>query len=63
MSGRDYDLLIVGATGLTGKLVVEQIAQRDDLLRDSSGRRPRTAAPGKLASTGKAIPAISQLPQ
>lgn len=62
MSGREYDLLIVGATGLTGKLVVEQIAQRDDLLRDSSGRRRWAVSGRNRERTAAAVASLCEGP-
>lgn len=38
-SERDFDLVVLGATGLTGRLVVEQLAQRDTLLGLDTARR------------------------
>ena len=43
---RDFDLVVFGATGLTGRLVVEQLAGVDGLLRDADGAR-RWAVAGR----------------
>ena len=44
--GRDFDLVVFGATGLTGKLVVEQLIGVDRLLRGPDGAR-RWAVAGR----------------
>ncbi len=43
---RDLDLVVFGATGLTGRLVVKQVAGIDTLLRSPDGKR-RWAAVGR----------------
>ncbi len=43
---RDFDLVVFGATGLTGRLVVKQVAGIDTLLRSPDGKR-RWAAVGR----------------
>lgn len=43
---RDFDLVVFGATGLTGKLVVEQLAGLNRLLRAANGTR-RWAVAGR----------------
>ena len=43
---RDFDLVVFGATGLTGRLVVKQVAAIDTLLRSPDGER-RWAAVGR----------------
>lgn len=45
-SDREFDLVVFGATGLTGRLVVEQLAGVDTLLQGRDGRR-RWAAAGR----------------
>ena len=44
--GREFDLVVFGATGLTGRLVVEQLAGVDRLLRSPAGGR-RWAVAGR----------------
>ena len=44
--GREFDLVVFGATGLTGRLVVEQLAGVDRLLRGPDGAR-RWAVAGR----------------
>ena len=43
---REFDLVVFGATGLTGRLVVEQLVGVDTLLRSANGAR-RWAAAGR----------------
>lgn len=45
-SNRDFDLVVFGATGLTGRLVVEQLVGVDHLLRGVDGSR-RWAVAGR----------------
>ena len=50
---REFDLVVIGATGLTGRLVVDQLAQRDALSGLTGKRRWAIAgrSPDRLAST------------
>jgi short subunit dehydrogenase-like uncharacterized protein len=49
MPAREYDVIVVGATGLTGRLVAEHLARCDALTPDASGRR-RWAVSGRNPS-------------
>ncbi len=50
---RDFDLVVIGATGLTGRLVIEQLAHRDTLSGFTGKRRWSIAGrnPDRLAKT------------
>jgi short subunit dehydrogenase-like uncharacterized protein len=59
MEVRDYDIIVVGAAGYTGRLVAEQIAQCDHLLRDAAGQR-RWAVSGREENrTRKALDGLT----
>lgn len=59
MTMREYDLIVVGAGGFTGKLVVQEVAKCEHLLRDNSGRR-RWAVSGR--NNDKIRKALADLP-
>ena len=59
MKIREYDIIVVGAAGYTGRLVAEQIANCDHLLRDAKGDRRWAVSGRDETRTRKALEGLT----